>query len=77
MIEDHPIQAFLLDRAHEALRVQAQPLDAIFNTLARRAAINMGEYPDTAELSAARAESPEPVPGNREGNELGGRGDGS
>ena len=42
-----------LDRAEHMLTVQAHTLDAVFNTLARKAAVNMGgrgEYLETAEL---------------------------
>ena len=38
-----------LGRAEEMLMVQAHTLDAIFNSLARRAAMNMGEYPDATD----------------------------
>jgi len=38
-----------MDRSEAMLMTQAHTLDAIFNTLAKRAALNMGEYLNSAE----------------------------
>ncbi len=60
-----------LKRAEAMLTAQAHTLDAIFNNLARRAALNMGEYMDACEkLPEARPARAVTVPGD-----LGGAGD--
>lgn len=47
--ENEKVRSGDLSRAENLLMTQAHTLDAIFNELARRAAINMGEYINAAE----------------------------